>query len=327
MSLLSLLVFLFLQLVLFPLAIVGLVLVGYKQIVVSKRLGVSQTAIEVLNGRWTMHVFGMRDDEATVRLAAVLPNTSTAGLWFFLFPVWVKYKMTGKLFGYPRRVEPARANLGDLVPSRTLWFDHIIERVLGDVQQFVMLGAGYDTRAYGPLRAAGVRTFEVDQASVQTHKLAMLAAAGIDTTGVDFVQVDFSTDDLFEKLTQAGYDPSRKTLFLWEGVTLYLSEAEVRATMKQVRTHSPPGSVLVADLYAERMVKMGKGKVVSKTLEITGEGLGFSLGFESGHEAVLQEFVQSESLVVGETFFLGSNHKRGPFVAITELVVTAIDER
>jgi len=55
MSLLSLLLYIPLQVLFIPMAIVGVVLVAYKQMVVSKRLGVSQTAIEVINGRWTMH--------------------------------------------------------------------------------------------------------------------------------------------------------------------------------------------------------------------------------------------------------------------------------
>ena len=57
------------------------------QLLVSKRLGVSQTGIDVMSGRWTMHVFGMREDEATVRMARVLPNYSPAGMWMALFPL------------------------------------------------------------------------------------------------------------------------------------------------------------------------------------------------------------------------------------------------
>ena len=47
--------------------------------------------------------------------------------------------------------------------------------------------------------------------------------------------VDFSRDDLFEQLAEAGYDPPKRTIFPWEGVTLYLSEDAVRQTMQAVR--------------------------------------------------------------------------------------------
>jgi methyltransferase (TIGR00027 family) len=321
MSFISLLVYLPLQLAFVPLAILGAVLVGYKQLVVSKRLGISQTAIEVINGRWTMHIFGLRRDPPTAALTAALPNTSTFGLWLALFPLWIKYKLSGSLFLYPRVPEPGSEAISDLIVARTLYFDRILERLMGDAGQLVLLGAGYDTRAYGSLRREGVAFFEVDQAVVQSHKRSSLAAAGIDPGDTRFVEVDFTRDDLFEKLALAGYDPTVTTVFLWEGVTLYLSEEAVRKNMQAVRDHAAPGSVLLADLYAERMIQMSKSKAVSQTLEMTGETLGFGLPFASEHETVLRDFVESESLTVGDTYFLGSDNDKGPFCVVVEMVL------
>ena len=138
MSVVSLLVYIP-QLVFVPLAIVGAGLVGYRQLAVSKRLGVSHTAIEIINGRWTMHVFGMRRDDATAALAAALPNTSTFGLWLCLFPLWFEYKLSGRLFLYPRVPEPGRETIADLVPARTLYFDRVIGRLMGEAAQFVLM--------------------------------------------------------------------------------------------------------------------------------------------------------------------------------------------
>ncbi len=53
LSALSWIVYNPLQILFIPIAIVGALLVVYKQIVVSKRLDLSLTAIEVINGRWT----------------------------------------------------------------------------------------------------------------------------------------------------------------------------------------------------------------------------------------------------------------------------------
>ena len=58
MKYLSYAIFIPLQIIFLPAALVGLLFTAYKQIIVSKRLGVSQTAIEIINGRWTMHIFG-----------------------------------------------------------------------------------------------------------------------------------------------------------------------------------------------------------------------------------------------------------------------------
>jgi len=318
-SLLSLALYIPLQIAFIPFALLGILMVAYRQMVVSKKLGVSQTAIEVLNGRWTMHVFGVRVDEASAKLAAALPNTSVIGLWLVLIPLWLKFKISGKLFLYPRVPEAGAESLGELVVVRTLYFDRVIERVIGEVEQFVVMGAGYDTRAYGGFHKEGVTFFELDQASVQQHKRNALTEAGIPCEHVRFVSVDFSKENTFDKLSEAGYDRSRKTLFLWEGVTLYLSESDVRKTMQDVRNHAPAGSVLLADIYADRLVNIGKNYAGRKALDYTDEGFGFSLPLTTNYQETLAEFVESESMSVGEAFFMGHTSDKGPFMVVVEM--------
>ena len=70
----------------------------------------------------------------------------------------------------------------------------------------------------------------MDHPRVQELKRSNLGEAGIDASRVTFVSVDFGRDDAFEKLAASGYNPGRKTAFLWEGVTLYLGEDDVRKT-------------------------------------------------------------------------------------------------
>ena len=187
MKLLSWLVYVPLQIVALPLAIVGASLVAYRQLIVSRRLGVSQTAIEILNGRWTLHVFGLRNDPGAAKLAPALPNTSTSGLWLALFPLWVKARIAGEPGIYPRIVPHERAGIAEMVPNRTAAFDEIIARHLGEVEQFVILGAGMDTRAYGALDLGGVEVFELDRAETQRLKRETLERAGIDASHVNFV--------------------------------------------------------------------------------------------------------------------------------------------
>jgi O-methyltransferase involved in polyketide biosynthesis len=79
---------------------------------------------------------------------------------------------------------------------------------MGDMEQFVLLGAGYDTRAYGQLKKRGLALFELDQATTQKLKVASLHRVGIDSAHVTFVQVDFSQESAFDKLRASGYDPS-----------------------------------------------------------------------------------------------------------------------
>ena len=319
MRILALLIFVSLQIVFLPLAIVGVLLQTHRQMVRSKRLGVSQTGIEVLAGRWTMHIFGIREDEATMRLARVLPNFSGLGMWAVLFPIWVHARLVGKPTLYPRVTEPGSEDMRDLVTARTAYIDAYLKETLDNMEHVVLMGAGYDTRAYGEFRRDGQSFFELDQTATQELKKKALADAGIDTADTHFVSVDFQKNDAFERLVASGYDPSKKTLFLWEGVTLYLGEEDVRRTLRDMKNHSAPGSVIVADFYSTRMIAIGKKKAVKRTLEFTDEGFGFGIGFERDHENRLKSFIESEGLTLDSTSFMGTISKKGPFMVVTEI--------
>ena len=130
MTTLSYLIYVPLQILAIPGAIVGALLTAYKQILVSKRLEVSQTAIEIINGRWTMHVFGLRKDDAAAALMSVLPNTSKLGLWLVLWPLWVQARIAGKSLLYPRIPNTGDETIADMVPARTTYFDGIIARAI-----------------------------------------------------------------------------------------------------------------------------------------------------------------------------------------------------
>jgi methyltransferase (TIGR00027 family) len=319
MRILALLVFVPLQIAFVPFAILGLLLQTYRQMVGSRRLGVSQTGIEVLGGRWTMHLFGMREDEATMRLARVLPNFSRLGMGCVLFPSWVHARLVGKPMGYPRVTAPGSEDMRDLVTARTAYIDAYMRESVGDVEQVVLMGAGYDTRAYGEFRRQGLSFFELDQQATQRLKKKALADAGIDTGDTRFVSVDFQNDDTFERLAAGGYDSSKKTLFLWEGVTLYLGEEDVRRALHDMKNHSASGSVIVADFYSTRMIAIGKKKALKQTLEFTDEGFGFGIPFDSDHEAQLKRFIESEGLTVASASFLGTINKDGPFMVVTDI--------
>ena len=306
-----------------PLVVVGFVVVAYKQIFVSKRLDASQTGIEVLNGRWIMHVFGMRKDIPSTQLAEVTPNTSVFGLSFFLIPLWVKYKISGTLALYPLVPQEGSETLLDLVPARTLYIDQILNRAAPDMEQFVLMGAGDDARADRYSEKHRMKCFELDRAGTQQLKTDALTKAGIDSSHVTFIPVDFECENAFDKLSEAGWEPNRKTLFLMEGVTLYLEEETVRTTLRAVTERAAPGSTLVLDIYAEKFIKLvGRRaqRLVEHLLAYTNEGLRFGLPLEKDFERVLADFIESEDLRLGETFFLGRTHKTGPYGVVAEVL-------
>lgn len=320
MKFLAYLIFVPLQLIWLPFSLIGVIMVGYRQLVVSKKLGVSQTVVEIINGRWAMDVFGLRRDRAARKLASAIPNNSVGGLWLTLFPLWLTHKILGVQFLYPTLPKPEKAGVANLVPSRTIVFDEFIKANLAEAAQFVVLGAGLDTRAYGTLKQSDVVIYELDQSVDQTHKRKHLAAAKIDSSHVRFVEVDFADRGWINSLLATDYDPFKKTIFLWEGVTLYLSEHAVRATLAALAESSAAGSVVVADIYAERLVKLTKNKAVSWSLELTGEEIVFGLDCSTDAQERLGQFVASQGFRLGRNQFLGGRHKKGPFAAIVEMV-------
>ena len=207
-----------------------------------------------------------------------------------------------------------------MVSARMTYFDGIIARAIKDVDQFVLLGAD-DTALLRRTRKQRRYIFEVDQAAVQDHKRLMIDVAGIRCEQVNFVPIDFNKDNLFSQLAEAGFDASRKTLFLWEGVSLYLSAEQVSSTLEIVKQQAAASSVIVADLYAERLIKtLAKGSASQKILEMTEETLEFGLPFASDWRAVLSEFIEAKSLKQGETHFLGESNKAGPYAAVVEMI-------
>lgn len=126
----------------------------------------------------------------------------------------------------------------------------LVER--GGREQVVLLGAGYDTRSVRLAGAlGGARLFEVDHPATAARKarLAPAAFGGAARADTVPVQVDFTRDSLEEKLAAAGHRPDRPTIWLWEGVSMYLEEGAVRATLDLVRRLSPPGSLLLLDVW------------------------------------------------------------------------------
>jgi methyltransferase (TIGR00027 family) len=321
MVLFAWLIYIPLQILWLPLMIIGGLWVTYKQVWVSRKLGLSQTAVAVVNQRWIADVFGLRQDAPSRLLAANLPNNSTSGARLLLFPLWAARAIAGKPILYPLLPDDDKIGLASLIFGRSARFDSLIATRGADVAQFVVLGAGFDTRAYGPLSKQGLAMFELDQAANQRVKREALMRAGLGDDHVNYIEVDFAQSQWIKSLTQSSYDPSLKSIFLWEGVTLYLSEPDVRATLAAIKANAAAGSVLLLDLYATRFVAMAGGGAAGKTLGATGEGLRFCLDFSGNPEGVLADFASSAGFDLGRHYFLGSAHKKGAYMVVAEFVV------
>ncbi len=145
--------------------------------------------------------------------------------------------------------------------GRTRYIDDVVRRTLAEgTKQLVVLGAGFDCRAHRMPELAGVRVLEVDRPETQAVKRSRLATVRQGRAGGDvtYVAVNFEKDDLATSLKSAGWDDGAPTLFLWEGVTNYLTEPAVAGVLEMVG-RSAQGSRIVFT-YIHRGVVDGTSK-------------------------------------------------------------------
>lgn len=194
------------------------------------------------------------------------------------------FMLMGRLFfGYARRRSPG---VFEFLATRCRYIDDYVRACLDDaIAQLVVLGAGFDSRAYrlDPLKE-GVKVFEVDHPATQAIKKKKLTRIFGSMPGhVTFVPIDFTHQSL-DRLCASGYDERLKSLFIWEGVTYYLPPAAVDATLAFVARHSGVGSSIIFD-YVDVSALGGQLKrkelvSMKRYQRLTGEGVVFGIASE-----------------------------------------------
>ncbi len=231
--------------------------------------------------------------------------------------------------GYGERRGPGV--MGFLV-ARERHIDEYLKACLAEgIEQLVILGAGYDARAYrfDALRS-GVKVFEVDHPATQQAKLARLKQVfGATPDHVVYVGIDFNTQALGQRLAESGYKEGLKTLFIWQGVTPCLTPEAVDNTLSFVAGHSGPGSSITFDyMYTaliDGSVKRGEVTKMQRDRWLRREALMFGIP-----EGTIETFLDQRSLtqvrdanhaVLHEAYFTGPN--RGRQVAYGYAIVSA----
>ncbi len=171
---------------------------------------------------------------------------------------WRKWVYQAARFGAGRRIierlldgnSPGARAAGI---ARTQWIDAEVTRALEEPAQLVLLGAGFDTRAYRLPTAQRVNTFELDRSETSLSKQAILRREiGSLPRHVKFVAIDFNKQSVSDALSGAGFDATRRACFVWEGVSNYLSAEAVDEVLRQI-SKAAAGSVLLFT-YVDRRV-------------------------------------------------------------------------
>lgn len=139
--------------------------------------------------------------------------------------------------------------------SRSHHFDKTVkEELTGGAQQYVILGAGLDSRPYRfSDLIENCRVFEIDHPATSKFKRDRLDQAGVERTHVTFLEVDFEKETAQQGLLASGFDKSRRSVFTWEGVIMYLNEQAVSSMFEFVGT-LPSQSSIVFDYFFEDVI-------------------------------------------------------------------------
>ena len=236
MSVLRLVAFILLCLLVSPLFSVGGTVYSLRILFVGRPRGISGTAYEPFWLRLFLDELALREDRAAARLAPHLPALSPFTIWCISGLLGWAARVSGyrgALFRYPPEHPTSLLGMGS---HPCEFFDRTLREAVDPAngpraRQVVILGAGWDTRAYGSVKYEDVRFFEVDMPPTQAAKLAALQEADVDADHVTFVETDLNQRSWFDALQEHGFDPALPTFILWEGVTMYLYEHTVRRTL------------------------------------------------------------------------------------------------
>jgi methyltransferase (TIGR00027 family) len=175
----------------------------------------------------------------------------------------------------------------EYVLARTKLLDEVFVNALENgLPQIVLLGAGFDTRALRFIdRNEGTKVFELDIHTTQQPKIEILERKGLARPEwLVFVPIDFNRQSLADVLRKAGYVEKQKSLFLWEGVTMYLSPEAVDSTLDFICSTAAKESIVAFDyIYASVLRRENKLYGEREIFErVSKAGEGWTFGIEDG---------------------------------------------
>jgi len=186
--------------------------------------------------------------------------------------------------------------------ARTKYIDAVFKEILAEgFDQILIFGAGFDTRALRFQTEAGdTKIFELDVQITQEAKLGQYEKRGLSIpANVEFISIDFDKESLSDKLEEAGFVRDGRSLFVLEGLLMYLQPESVDETFKVIENFAGEGSEVVFD-YVRASVLRQEGSCygerdIVKSVAKAGERWYF--GIEEGE---LERFLKKYGLRVSE---------------------------
>lgn len=176
--------------------------------------------------------------------AKILVADAGTGAWEYMLDA----EFVAKIADSDAEIAALFEHMGGYQAVRTHFFDDYFAQAVGaGIRQIVILAAGLDSRAFRLPWPAGTTVFEVDQPKVLEYKAATLARHGVSPAADRHeVPVDLR-QDWPAALVEAGFDSSRPTAWLAEGLLMYLPADAQDRLFTQVSELSAAGSRVAAE--------------------------------------------------------------------------------
>lgn len=216
------------------------------------------------------------------------------------------------------------------VVVRARYIDDCLDQCIEEgIEQLVLLGAGYDSRVFRFTGLTkGIKVFEVDHPDSQRTKKEKVEKIFGGLPGhVTYVAVDFENDKLGDRLAASGYDSSLKTLFIWEGVTVYISRQAVEETLAFVASNSGEGSSIVFDYIYKSAIDGGVDEAENMKAKAAKASESFKFGIQKGAvekflaERGFDKVKNMNASALEEKYFKGTDRKSLAFYDIVHATV------
>ncbi|MCP5062963.1 MAG: class I SAM-dependent methyltransferase [Ignavibacteriae bacterium] len=309
------------QIIFIPFAIIGIIVAIYKEMSISKKLGISFSAIKALQYRWFMHYFNTRQDPISVAFIRKFPCESHFGMWSIMGALIISQRLFGFTTRLGKLVEPGEETLDSTAGIRVLMFDNIMEKYVDEMEQIVIPGAGFDLIALHFTKGKKVKVFELDQVNTLNIKVETLKKAGIKHDWITYIPVDYANESWVDKLLESGFDKTKKTLFLWQSVSLYLEADIVKETLRKMVDLCVDGSIIAQDFYSQRFSSGEYSKAAKQfmgIIEKMGESSKFGIDMSNDPKIAVESFLKECGLKMSEINQFGEKLDIEPFYCIVE---------
>jgi len=227
-----------------------------------------------------------------------------------LLPRFIKFLLKSKLLKMNGRYSPK--GIYEYIIARTKYTDHIFKTAIEEgIEQILILGAGYDSRGIRLLQAdSNTRVYELDTPVVQNGKTKQLARRGIHKPENNiYIPVDFLKEDIRNNLLESDYSFQKRTLFILEGLIMYLTQESLDRLFGIFRECSASGSLILFDYVYGSVLRQENRyygeKEIYRTVEKAGEKWTFGI-----EERTIEQFLTAQGFELVEELGTSSIEER-----------------